>query len=206
MTNAAKTTTIFGYGNEHIDMKNFLAAPRKFVIPLIILALLAFLGISLMHKPQAPNVTFTTIQGKNIKLAELQGKVVLVNFWATDCPGCIAEMPQLIKTYQQYHDRGFEIVAVAMSYDPPSQVLNYSTQKALPFPVMHDGFGEIATRFNDVSLTPTTFVIDKQGHVISHVVGELNFAALHAMLDKQLGQATGAKVADKKSAISEKAS
>lgn len=188
------------------SMKNLLAAPRKFVIPLIILALLAFLGISLMNKPQAPDVTFTTIHGKNIKLSELQGKVVLVNFWATDCPGCIAEMPQLIETYQQYHDRGFEIVAVAMSYDPPSQVLNYSTQKALPFPVMHDGFGEIATRFNDVSLTPTTFVIDKQGHVISHVVGELNFAALHAMLDKQLGATAGAKVADKKSAATEKTS
>jgi peroxiredoxin len=187
-------------------MKNFLASPRKFVIPLVILALLAFLGVSLMNKPQAPDVTFTTLQGKNIKLASLQGKVVLVNFWATDCPGCIAEMPELIETYKQYHDRGFEIVAVAMSYDPPSQVVNYSTQKALPFLVMHDGFGEIAAHFNDVNLTPTTFVIDKQGHVISHVVGELNFTALRAMLDKQLGEAAGAKVAEKKPAVMEKAS
>jgi len=186
-------------------MKNFLATPRKFLIPLIILALLAFLGISLTHKPEAPKVTFTTIQGKNIKLAALQGKVVLVNFWATDCPGCIAEMPKLVDTYKQYHDRGFEIVAVAMSYDPPSQVLNYTTQKALPFPVMHDGFGEIATRFNDVNLTPTTFVIDKQGHIISHVVGELDFAALHAMLDKQLGAPAGGKIASK-AAIAEKTS
>lgn len=167
-------------------MKNFLAAPRKFLIPLIILALLAFLGISLTHKPEAPKVTFTTIQGKNIKLAALQGKVVLVNFWATDCPGCIAEMPGLIKTYNDYHDKGFEVVAVAMSYDPPSQVLNYTQKNALPFPVMHDGYGEIAQKFNEVRVTPTSYILDKQGKVLRKVVGELDFLSLRKLLDEQL--------------------
>lgn len=152
------------------------------------LTLLAFLALSLTQKPAAPDVTFTTLQGKTISMSALQGKVVLVNFWATDCPGCIAEMPQLIETYKQYHERGFEIMAVAMSYDPPNHVLNYVTQKALPFPVMHDGFGDIAANFNDVSLTPTAFLIDKQGRIISHVVGELDFDVLHNMLDEQLGK------------------
>lgn len=168
-------------------MKKSSASLRKWLIPLALLALLAFLAVSLTQKPKAPDVTFTTLQGKNIELSSLQGKVVLVNFWATDCPGCIAEMPDLIETYQRYRDRGFEIVAVAMAYDPPSRVLNYATSKNLPFPVMHDGFGEIAASFNDVSLTPTAFIIDQQGNIISHVVGELDFNALHAMLDKRLG-------------------
>ena len=147
-------------------MKTTLAASRKFLIPLIVLALLVFLGLSLKHKNQAPDVTFTPVQGKQIKMSELQGKMVLVNFWATDCPGCIAEMPELIETYKQYRDRGFEVMAVAMFYDPPSHVLNYTTKNNLPFPVMHDGYGEVAERFNDVSLTPTAFVVDQQGRIV----------------------------------------
>lgn len=169
-------------------MKKILTSPRKFLLPAAVLILLAFLGISLTQKPTAPDVTFTTLDGQKIELSALRDKVVLVNFWATDCPGCIAEMPMLIETYKQYHERGFEIIAVAMSYDPPSRVLNYTTKNALPFPVMHDGFGEIAKSFDDVSLTPTAFIIDKQGQIISHVVGELDFAALRATLEQKLSK------------------
>ena len=161
---------------------------RKFIVPIVVLGLLAILGFSLTQKSAAPEVTFTTIEGKKISMASLKGKMVLVNFWATDCPGCIAEMPKLVETYNQYHNEGFEMVAVAMSYDPPSQVLNYTQKKALPFPVMHDGLGEMATKFNEVALTPTTFIIDKQGRVVRKVIGELDFSSLHALLDEQLGK------------------
>jgi len=171
-------------------MKKFLANPGKLIIPLVILGLLAFLTFSLSKKTQAPDVTFTTIEGKTIKMGELKGKVVLVNFWATDCPGCIAEMPQLIKTYKQYHDKGFEVVAVAMFYDPPDHVLNYAQKHSLPFPVMHDGFGEIANRFEDVRLTPTSFIMDKQGRIIQRVVGALDFTSLHSLLAEQLGKSS----------------
>lgn len=74
-----------------------------------------------------------TLQGKTIPLSSLQGKMVLVNFWATDCPGCIEEMPELINTYQQYKDKGFEVVAVAMPYDKLQQIITYSQNNALPF-------------------------------------------------------------------------
>ncbi len=165
---------------------NFISKHSRILIPVILAALIAALFFGLNHKDKAPDVTFTTIQGKNIRMADLRGKVVLVNFWATTCPGCIAEMPDLIKTYNTYHNQGFEVVAVAMSYDPPSQVLNYSTINKLPFPVMHDGFDEIATKFKDVRLTPTTFVLDQEGNVIRQIIGEINFNDLHAMLNKQL--------------------
>lgn len=169
-------------------MKQTSANFRKFIIPAFILGLLIFLGYSLTQKASAPDVTFTTIEGKTIPMSSLKGKIVLVNFWATDCPGCIAEMPKLIETYNQYHNEGFELVAVAMSYDPPSQVLNYTQKKALPFPVMHDGMGEIAAKFDEVALTPTTYIVDKQGRVIRKVIGEMDFASLHDLLDEQLGK------------------
>lgn len=172
-------------------MKQLFATSRKFIIPLVILGLLAFLGFSLANKAQAPDVTFTTIEGKTIKMSALEGKVVLINFWATDCPGCIAEMPKLVETYKQYHDKGFEIVAVSMSYDPPSQVLNYVKKNALPFPVMHDSLSEMATKFNDVRLTPTSYIVDKQGKIIRKVIGEMDFVALRTLLDEKLAKSTG---------------
>src|SRR6476620_8815913 len=115
---------------------------KKLLLPLLIIGLLAFLGFQLSQKPAAPEVTFTTLDGRKIAMSDLKGKVTLVNFWATDCPGCIKEMPQLTNTYKKYNEKGFEIVAVAMPYDPPAQVLNYAKMKALPFPVMHDGLSE----------------------------------------------------------------
>lgn len=161
---------------------------KKLIIPAAILALLLFLGLNLNNKPQAPAVTFTTIEGKKISMADLKGKVVLVNFWATDCPGCIKEMPDLIKTYNNYKTKGLEIISVAMPYDPPAQVLNYTRQKSLPFPVMHDGLSEITQAFGGVNLTPTAFIFDKQGRRLQRTIGELDFVKLHQLLNIELAK------------------
>ncbi len=161
---------------------------KKLVIPVAVVALLVVLGLSLSNKSQAPNVTFTTLEGKKIHMADLKGKVVLINFWATDCPGCIKEMPDLIDTYNRYKTKGFEIISVAMPYDPPAQVLNYTRQKALPFPVMHDGFSEITQAFGGVNLTPTAFIFDKQGNRLQRTIGELDFVKLTQLLDVELAK------------------
>ena len=159
---------------------------KKVAIPLTILLLLGFLAYSLGNKPQAPAVTFTTITGKKIQMADLKGKVVLVNFWATDCPGCVKEMPALVNTYQAYKDKGLEIIAVTMPYDPPAQVLNYATQKSLPFPVMQDGYGEMNSAFGGVNLVPTTYIYDKEGNRLQRTIGELDFDKLNQLLKKEL--------------------
>lgn len=173
---------------------NTVAAPmlklRKFLIPLLLLVLLGGLYFMVSNKNQAPDVRFVTITGQQVSMQDLRGKIVLVNFWATTCPGCVAEMPKLIETYNRYHKQGFEVVAVAMAYDPPNQVANYAQKNGLPFPVALDLQGQVATAFNEVQLTPTSFVIDQQGRIVRNVVGELDFKALHAMLDEQLGRKT----------------
>lgn len=163
---------------------------RKLLIPLVLLALIGALVFFVSDKNQAPDVKFTTLSGQEIRMQDLRGKIVLVNFWATTCPGCIQEMPELIETYNRYRDRGFEVVAVAMAYDPPSQVANYTRKNDLPFPVALDLQGEIAAAFNDVKLTPTAYVVDQQGRIVRNVVGILDFKALHAVLDEQLGRPT----------------
>ena len=160
---------------------------KKLIVPFAILALLAFLVFNLSWNPQAPDVTFTTIQGKQISMANLKGKVVLVSFWSTDCSICVKEMPSLVNAYNAYKTKGFEVIAVAMPDDPPAQVLNYATQKALPFPVMHDGFSEITNKFGGINLTPTAYIFDKQGKRLQHTVGEMDFAKLNQLLDRELG-------------------
>ncbi|TXI36899.1 MAG: TlpA family protein disulfide reductase [Methylophilus methylotrophus] len=158
---------------------------KKWLVPLIALLLFVGLAVAVMQKPQAPEVTFTTLDGQKISMQALRGKTVLVNFWATDCPGCIKEMPELIDTYQQYKDKNFVVIAVAMPYDPPAQVANYTREKNLPFAVMHDGYGEMVKAFGDVNLTPTSFIFDAQGNRLQKVIGELNFAELRKLLNQK---------------------
>jgi len=162
----------------------------KFTKPLLIaaavLAIVGALAYALMDKPGAPAATFTTLEGKPIALADLRGKVVLVNFWATSCPGCIKEMPGMVETYTQYKDRGFEIVAVAMSYDPPNYVLSFVNTRQLPFPVALDVDGAHARAFGNVQLTPTSFIIGKDGRILEQKLGEIDFVRLKALLDKEL--------------------
>lgn len=160
---------------------------KKLLLPVAVLGLLAFVAFSYLNQPKIADVVFTTIEGEEISMASLKGKVVLVNFWATDCTSCVKEMPDLIKTYNTYHPKGFEIIAVAMPYDPPEQVVNYVTQKNLPFPVMHDGLGAITQKFGDVNVTPTAYIYNKEGKRIQRAIGTLNFDKLHALLDRELG-------------------
>ncbi len=162
----------------------------KFTKPLFIavavVAIVGSLAYVLIDKPAAPAVTFTTLKGKSISLQSLRGKIVLVNFWATSCPGCIKEMPDLIHTYNQYKNRGFEIIAVAMSYDPPNYVLNFVQTRQLPFPVALDINGAHARAFGNVQLTPTSFIVGKDGAVLEQKIGDLDFVKLKALLDKEL--------------------
>jgi peroxiredoxin len=146
----------------------------------------AYLGGS-QARP-APAATFTAITGEKVTTSELRGRVVLLNFWATDCVVCVKEMPRLVRTYRKFAAQGFEMIAIAMRYDPPNYVLRYAEQNALPFKVALDPMGELAKAFGDVKLTPTTIVIDKRGNMIKRIVGEPDFAALDALIERSLAE------------------
>lgn len=134
----------------------------------------------------APQVTFVSLQGEKIATAGLKGRVVLVNFWATDCPICVREMPEMVRTYERFRGSGLEFIAVAMRHDPPNYVIRYAENNRLPFKVALDPMGEIAKAFGDVKLTPTTFVIDRRGNIVQKITGEPDFARLQALLEEKL--------------------
>ncbi|MAL01544.1 MAG: thioredoxin [Alcaligenaceae bacterium] len=124
----------------------------------------------------APQVGFTSLQNEQFSTEDLRGKVVLVKFWATSCVTCIQQMPDTIETYQQYAPKGYEVVAVAMDYDPVDYVRTYAETRNLPFTVVHDASGDIARAFGNVQLTPTAFLIDKEGNIVKRYLGNYNKA------------------------------
>ncbi len=135
---------------------------------------------------QAPQVAFSSLAGQASSMEQLRGKVVLVNFWATSCSGCIKEMPQLVSTHHKYAGQGYETVAVAMSYDPPDYVREYASAHKLPFFVTLDSTGGVAKAFGEIRLTPTSVLIDKNGNVVKRYLGEPDFNELHAQIEKLL--------------------
>lgn len=160
-----------------------------FSVSLVALVLAASLGIYLNSGTSvAPPSSFVMLDGSKKETAQLKGKVTLVNFWATSCVTCVAEMPQLIATYNKYQAQGFDTIAVAMQYDPPSYVVNFAKTRNLPFSVAIDNTGEVAKAWGDVQLTPTTYLVNKQGEIVKRYVGEPNFADLHRLIEKLLAQ------------------
>jgi peroxiredoxin len=163
--------------------------PGKLIIAT--LALVAVLGAAVAaftRSEAAPEVRFTNLAGGSFTTSELRGKVVLVNFWATDCTTCMHEMPKMVETYNKFAPRGYEMVAVAMSYDHPNFVAAYAQKNRLPFKVALDVDGTVAREFGNVRVTPTTYLLDKRGRVLKQYLGEPDWAEFHALLDRALAE------------------
>lgn len=163
---------------------------KKILAPIIVIAVLAIAAftwsLSVNQRTAAPTVEYTNLKGEKLGTESLRGKVYLVNFWATSCATCIAEMPEMIRTYEKYRAKGFDYVAVAMSYDPPNYVVNFAETRALPFHVALDVNGSLANAFGDIKLTPTTFLIDKQGRIIKRYIGKPSFEELEQIIEKEI--------------------
>jgi peroxiredoxin len=162
----------------------------KWVKPAAIAAVVLALGgvgiAAFTGAKPAPEVTYIGIKGEQITPQALRGKVVMVNFWATSCVTCVKEMPQMVETYNKFKGQGLEFIAVAMSYDPPNYVVNFTETRKLPFKVALDVDGSAAKAFGDVQLTPTTFVIGRDGKILKRYVGEPDFAELDKLLQGAL--------------------
>lgn len=163
----------------------------KLLMRFVIVLLIAFFGLVLWAGFSKDNTIantseFTTITGDKLALKDLRGKPVLITFWATTCGSCMAEIPHLIDLYNRFHPRGFELIAVAMSYDPPNQVVQLAKDKGLPYSIALDINGDHANAFGGVYATPTTYLIDKEGKISWETVGMFKPEELAERIEKQL--------------------
>ena len=150
------------------------------------LAIAAWVAYVSLRPAPAPHVRIATLAGEAVSTEGLRGKVVLVNFWATWCASCLAEMPNMVDTHRKYAPRGYETVAIAVQKDDPTLVAQFAARRALPFKVAVDESGEAAASFGAPRVTPVTYLIDRQGRVLKQYVGEPDWAELHSLIEASL--------------------
>ena len=150
------------------------------------LAALAVTWLPHAGNETAPETEFVLLDGRKISLSALRGRPVLVSFWATSCPPCIEELPDLVRLYNELHPQGFELIAVAAAYDPPTQVQSFATSHALPYPVALDLDGKVAQAFGGVPYIPAAFVVDRDGVIAYSQTGKLDITRARRIILKSL--------------------
>jgi peroxiredoxin len=169
-----------------------MKSPVKLIAALASVAIGASAAVLALHHPAlalhqsaAPEAMFTSPAGEAFVTSELRGKVAVVHFWATWCPECVSEMPRMIEAHRKFAPRGYETVAVAVR-DQPSRVAEFARSRAVPFKIALDADGEISKAFGNIRVTPTTFVIDRQGRVLKRYVGEPDWKEFERLVAKAL--------------------
>ncbi len=117
----------------------------------------------------APDFTLDILGGGTVSLSDLRGQAVLVNFWATWCPPCRAEMPAIQRVYDRYRDQGFTVLAVDLQ-ESDAQVAAFAEDMGLTFPILMDRDGSVFARYRVMAL-PSTFFVDRDGIIRELTVG-----------------------------------
>jgi len=135
---------------------------------------------------KAPDFTLRDVNGRTVTLASLKGKVVLLNFWATWCPPCKAEMPSMNKLYNELKSKGFEVVAVSTD-NGISPVKEFLAKNRIDFTVIFDETKAVAREYKVFSM-PTTFLIDRNGFIVEKFYGEYEWtdAEVRKQIEKLL--------------------
>lgn len=161
--------------------------PTLSLLAALLILLAVAIGAAMMLRAQpAPSLSGKTIAGEVVGPEALKGRPYLVNFWATSCVTCVKEMPDLTAVHQEFQARGYQTIAVAMSYDRADYIARFVQDRGLPFLVIHDQDGAWAKAYGDVAVTPTTFLVDREGKIIKRYVGEPNFSELRKIILREL--------------------
>jgi peroxiredoxin len=162
---------------------------RRLALPAI-LAVAAVIAVSvallLPSSAPPPATEFTLLDGRKITLRSLRGRPVLVSFWATTCQPCVEELPDLVRLYNDWHALGFELIAVAMPYDPPALVQEFTQRRGLPYPVALDVQGKLTSAFGGVPYVPAAFLIAPNGNIVLNSTGRLDTDKARRIIAKYL--------------------
>jgi thiol-disulfide isomerase/thioredoxin len=142
---------------------------------------------SLVEGSKFPDFTEKDLAGKPLSIANYQGKVVLVDFWATWCGPCVRELPNVLATYGKHHDKGFEIIGISLDQDE-NKLAAFTKDKNMPWPQYFDGKGwgnKLAAKYGVQSI-PATYLLDGDGKIIGKDLrGEALEQAVSAALAKK---------------------
>ncbi len=118
----------------------------------------------------APDFSLNNMQGEVVSLSDFRGKVVILDFWATWCPPCKAEIPDFIELYSQYADQGLEIIGISLDQGDLSVVPAFVESYKVQYPMLYYK-DEVIMDYGGIRSIPTTFIIDREGKIVDKVVG-----------------------------------
>lgn len=147
----------------------------------LLAALVATVGCQKADEPalegrHAPDFTLKDLSGREVKLSSLQGKVVLVNFWATWCPPCREEIPSMVQLNRAMQGKEFQMVAISIDEGGGSAVNSFFRKSGLVLPALLDTDGKVAKRYGTTGV-PETFIVDKKGVILKKVIGPMDWDA-----------------------------
>ena len=157
----------------------------KRLLSLLAVFLFAAASIHAQVGEKAPAFSLSNAEGKTVSLADLKGKVIVLNFWATWCPPCRAEIPDFIKVYKQYRAKGVEIIGVSLDHKGWDVVRPFIKSNNINYPVLL-GDQKIAQAYGNINSIPTTFIIDKSGKIVDQQVGAMSEKDLVSKFKKLL--------------------
>ncbi|NMD68939.1 redoxin domain-containing protein [Bacillus sp. DNRA2] len=131
----------------------------------------------------APDFQLESVTGNAVKLSDMRGKTVIVNFWATWCPPCKAEMPHIVEFYEEYRKDGVEILAVNLttSEKNPKHINQFMEDYGISFPVLLDVNGVVADTYQAMTI-PTSYVIDPSGKIVQKITGPVDKEKLKKLI------------------------
>ncbi len=154
-------------------MKRFILVLLPLVIVLFVCAEAEKTSIFGNNSSQAPDFTVKDLKGREISLSNYSGKVVFLNFWATWCKPCKAEIPDFIEAYKQYKDKGMEIIGISVDRISPKSVLKFAEQYKINYPVVMST-NKIQNDYEPGPYVPTTIIIDQEGKIRHRHIGYMS--------------------------------
>jgi len=118
----------------------------------------------------APDFKLATLDGKTVRLSDLRGHPVVVNFWATWCEPCRIEMPWFVELQKQYGPRGLQVIGIVADDTGAEEITQFTTKMGVNYPVVL-GTESVANAYGGLPFLPATFYIDRDGHVVDRVFG-----------------------------------
>ena len=177
----------------YLNSRSFVMQKKiiGWIIPLLVVGLMIAGVIAARTSSESnrapseePQFTLQNLKGEEVSLSDYRGKLVLINFWATWCPPCIREIPDLVKLHKEYKEKDFEILGIVISSKEP-QVRKMVEQFKIEYPVLW-GTQEAVNEFGSIPAIPRTFLINQEGKIVEDVEGMGNYEMFEMLIKKHL--------------------